>query len=73
MLSTGRRRLQPIIVRSNDDPGFDLDLYYGKVKFCDLGFSRGKSENSGFCSETVAASDLGRSRHLIEFMKVCGY
>ena len=26
-------------------------------------------------SETIAASDLkvGRSRHLIEYMKVCGY
>ena len=32
----------------------------------------GKSENSGF-SELIAASDLkgSRSRHLIEFMKVC--
>ena len=26
----------------------DLDLFYGKVKFCNLGFSIGKSENSGF-------------------------
>ena len=35
----------------------------------------GKSENSGFFSERIAASDLkvGRSRHLIEFMKVCEY
>ena len=34
----------------------------------------GKSENSGF-SETIEASDLkvGRSRHLIEYMKVCEY
>ena len=34
----------------------------------------GKSENSGF-SETIAASDLivGRSRHLIEYMKACEY
>ena len=34
----------------------------------------GKSENSGF-SETIAASDLkiSRSRHLIEFMKICEY
>ena len=34
----------------------------------------GKSENSGF-SETIAASALkvGRSRHLIEIMKVCEY
>ena len=37
-----------------------------------LGFSIGKSENRDF-SETIAASDLkgSRSRHLIEFMKVC--
>ena len=35
----------------------------------------GKSENSGFFSETIAANDLkvGRSRHLIEYMKVCEY
>ena len=34
----------------------------------------GKSENSGI-SEIIAASDLkiGRSRHLIEYMKVCEY
>ena len=32
-------------------------------------------KNSGFFSETIAASDLkvGRSRHLIKFMKVCEY
>ena len=49
----------------------DLDLFYGKVK---LGFSMGKSENSGFL-ETVAASDLkvGSCRQLIEFLKVCEY
>ena len=35
----------------------------------------GKSENSGFFSETIAACDLevGRCRQLIEIMKVCGY
>ena len=35
----------------------------------------GKSENSGFFSETIAASDLkvGRCRQLIEFMKVYEY
>ena len=35
----------------------------------------GKSENSGFFSETIAASYLkvGRYRQLIEFMKVCEY
>ena len=70
------RGLQPIIVCSNDDPGVtqSLDLFYGKVKFGNLGFSIGKSENSGF-SETIAASDLkdSRSRHLIKYMKVCEY
>ena len=42
------------------------------VKFGNLGFSLGKSENSGF-SETIAACDLkvGRCRQLVEFMKVC--
>ena len=49
----------------------DLDLFYGNVKFGNLGFSMGKSENSGF-SETIAASDLlvGRWRQLIECLKV---
>ena len=34
-----------------------------------------KSENSGFFSETIEASDLkvSRSSHLIEYMKVCEY
>ena len=52
----------------------DLELFNGKVKFGNLGFSMGKSENSGFFS-TIAASDLkvGRCRQLIEFMKVCEY
>ena len=53
----------------------DLDLFYGKVKFGNLGFSIGKNENSGFVSETIAASDLKVSRrsHRIEYMKVCEY
>ena len=29
-------------------PWSDLDLFYGKVKFGNIGFSIGKSENSGF-------------------------
>ena len=33
----------------------DLDIFYGKVKFGNLGFSKGKSENSGifrnYCSQ----------------------
>ena len=37
--------LQPIIFCSN---GVDLDLFHGKVKFDNLGFSIGKSKSSGF-------------------------
>ena len=44
----------------------DLDLFYGKVNFCKLGFSVGKI---GFFSETIAACDL----KLIELMKICEY
>ena len=52
----------------------DLDLFYRKVKFGNLGFSIGKSENSGF-SETIAANDLkiGSSRHQNECMKLYEY
>ena len=52
----------------------DLDLFYGKVKYGNLGFSMEKSEKVDF-SETIAASDLkiGRCRQLIGFMKVCEY
>ena len=49
----------------------DLDLFYGKVKFCYLGFTIGKMKTGEF-SEAVAADDLknGRCRQLIELMKV---
>ena len=40
--------LKPIIVYTNDDPGLTLTLIYGTVKFGYLGYSIGKSENSGF-------------------------
>ena len=52
----------------------DLDLFYGKVKFGNLGFSMGKSETVDF-SETIAVSHLkvGRCRQLIEFLKVCEF
>ena len=52
----------------------DLDLFYSKVKFGNLGFSMGKVKTVDF-SESIAASDLkvGRCRQLIEFMKVCEY
>ena len=55
-------------------PWSDLDLFNGNVKFGNLGFSMGKSENSGFfrnyCSQWPR---VGRCRQLIEFMKVCEY
>ena len=49
-------------------------MFYGKVKFGNLGFSRRRSETVDF-SETIAASDLkvSRSRHLLEYMKICEY
>ena len=47
----------------------DLDLFYHTTKFCNLGFSEGKSENSVF-SEAIAACDLQVGRQLIELMKV---
>ena len=48
----------------------DLDLFYGKVKFRNLGFSIGMD-----FSETVEACDLkvGRCGQLIEFIAVCEY
>ena len=45
----------------------DLDLFYGKVKFCNIGFSVGKSEADH--SETIAACNL----KLIDEMKICEY
>ena len=52
----------------------DLDIFYGKVKFGNLGFSMGKVKTVDF-SETIAASDLkvGRCRQVIECLKVCEY
>ena len=29
-------------------PWFDIDLFFGKVKFCNLGFYREKCDNDGF-------------------------
>ena len=45
-------------------------LFNSKVKLCKIGFSTGKSENSGF-SENFRAGDLkvGRRRQLIRCMK----
>ena len=45
-VASGNQALQSLY---NGDPGLtDLDLFYGKVKFGNLGFSIGKSENNGF-------------------------
>ena len=50
----------------------NLDLFYGMVKFVTLGFSMGKSENSGFFQK-LAASDLKVGRQIIKFLKVEEY
>ena len=39
-------------------PWVDLDTFYAKVKFGDIGFCMGKSENYLFILETVAALSL---------------
>ena len=39
------QRPTPLIFCSN---WVDLDLFYGKVKFCNLGFYMGKCDNDGF-------------------------
>ena len=49
-------------------PWVDLDLCYGKVKFGNLGFSIGKSENCWF-SRTIATCDLKPT----EKMNICVY
>ena len=50
------------------------DLFYGKVKIGNLGFSIGKVKIVDF-SETVKVCDLkvGRCKQLIELMNVCEY
>ena len=49
-------------------------LFNRKVKLCKIGFSTGKSENSGF-SENFGAGDLkaGRCRQLSSAHEVCEY
>ena len=44
------QRPKPFFICANNDPGpwVDLDLSYGKVKFCNLGFYMGKCDNVGF-------------------------
>ena len=52
----------------------DVDLFYNKVKFGNMGFSIEKVKTVDY-SETIAASDLkvGSSRHIIKYMKICEY
>ena len=50
----------------------DIDRFYSKVKFGNLGFSGEKVKTVDF-SETIGASDLKVGRQLIEYMKVCEY
>ena len=58
-------------------PWSDLDLFYGKVKFGNIGFSIGKSDGSMVVdfSKAIAASNMkvSKSRHLIEYMKIYEY
>ena len=42
------QRPKPLMFCSNYDPGFDLDLFYAKFKFCILGFCMEKCDNDGF-------------------------
>ena len=63
-----------MIVCSNDDPGVTLTYFTGKSNLVTLPFLLEKVKTVDF-SETIAASDLkgSRSRHLIEYMKICEY
>ena len=66
--------LLPIIVCSNDDPGVTLTYFTARSNLVTYAFLWEKVKTVDF-SETIAASDLkgSRSRHLIEYMKMCEY
>ena len=66
--------LLPIIVCSNDDPGVTLTYFTARSNLVTYAFLWEKMKAVDF-SETIAASDLkgSRSRHLIEYMKICEY
>ena len=68
------RGLLPIIVCSNDDPGVTLTYFTARSNLVTYAFLWEEVKRVDF-SETVAASDLkgSRSRHLIEYMKICEY
>ena len=46
-LDMKRLGIKPIIVYSNDE-WVDLDLFYSKVRFCNLGIYIGKCDKDGF-------------------------
>ena len=56
-------------------PWVDLDTFYAKVKFDDIGLCMGRSENYYFFLETFAAFGLkvARSIQLNELMKLSEY
>ena len=66
--------LLPITACSNDDHGVTLINFTAKSNFVIWAFPLEKVKTVDF-SETIAASDqkVGRSRHLIKFMKVFEY
>ena len=68
------RGLQPIIVYLNDDPLLTLTYLTARSNLVTKAFLYEKVKTVDF-SETFAASDLriGRSRHLIKYMKVYEY
>ena len=66
--------LQPIKNCSNEDPGVTLTYFTARSNLVTQAFQWEKVKTVDF-SETIAPCDLkvGRSRHLIEYMKVCEY
>ena len=58
----------------NDDHGLTLTYFTARSNLVFGAFPKEKVKTVDF-SEIIAASDLkiGKSRHLIEFMKVCEY
>ena len=68
------QRPKPYIIYANDDPGLTLTYLTARSNFVICAFPLKKVKTVNF-SETIADSDqkVGKSRHLIEFMKVCEY
>ena len=55
-------------------PLSDLDLFYGKVKFGNIGFSMGKVKTVDYLGTNEACNlKVGVCRQLIDFMKVGEY